>query len=59
MRENYVSVIDPVRLKETRRIELTNGPCMTMFGPDGKYAFVCSSFVPEIAIIDRSLASNC
>src|SRR5918996_5022100 len=34
--ENYVSVIDPVRIKETRRIEVANGPGMTMFGPDGK-----------------------
>jgi len=25
---------------------------MTMFGPDGKYAFVCSSFVPELAVIE-------
>ena len=23
-----------------------------MFGPDGKYAFVCSSFTPELAVID-------
>jgi YVTN family beta-propeller protein len=50
--ENYVSVIDPVRMKETRRIEVANGPGMTMFGPDGKYAFVCSSFTPELAVID-------
>jgi YVTN family beta-propeller protein len=39
-------------MKEMRRIELANGPGMTMFGPDGKYAFVCSSFTPELAIID-------
>jgi len=50
--ENYVSVIDPVRMKETRRIELANGPGMTMFGPDGKYGFVCSSFTPELAVVD-------
>jgi YVTN family beta-propeller protein len=50
--ENYVSVIDPVRMKETGRIELANGPGMTMFGPDGKYAFVCSSFTPELAVVD-------
>jgi YVTN family beta-propeller protein len=50
--ENYVSVIDPQKMKETRRIELANGPGMTMFGPDGKYAFVCSSFTPELAVID-------
>ena len=50
--ENYVSVIDPTRLIETKRIELANGPGMTMFGPDGKYAFVCSSFTPELAVIE-------
>jgi len=52
--ENYISVIDPVQMKETRRIELANGPGMTMFGPDGKYAFVCSSFTPELRVIDAS-----
>jgi YVTN family beta-propeller protein len=50
--ENYVSVIDPVAMKETRRIELANGPGMTVFGRDGKYGFVCSSFTPELAVID-------
>lgn len=50
--ENYVSVIDPAQMKETRRIEVANGPGMTMFGPDGRYGFVCSSFTPEIAMID-------
>jgi YVTN family beta-propeller protein len=50
--ENYVSVVDPVQLKEVRRIELANGPGMTVFGPDGKYGFVCSSFTPELAVID-------
>src|ERR1700755_3102154 len=50
--ENYVSVVDPTRLTETKRIELANGPGMTMFGPDGKYAFVCSSFTPELAVIE-------
>jgi YVTN family beta-propeller protein len=50
--ENYVSVIDPRQMKEIRRIELANGPGMTMFGPDGRYAFVCSSFTPELAVID-------
>jgi DNA-binding beta-propeller fold protein YncE len=50
--EDYVSVIDPIAMKETRRIQLANGPGMTMFGPDGHYAFVCSSFTPELAVID-------
>jgi YVTN family beta-propeller protein len=50
--ENYLSVIDPAQMKEIRRIELANGPGMTMFGPDGKYAFVCSSFTPELAVVE-------
>jgi YVTN family beta-propeller protein len=50
--ENYVSVIDPVAMKEVRRIQLANGPSMTMFGPDGKYGFVCSSFTPELTVVD-------
>jgi YVTN family beta-propeller protein len=49
---DYVSVIDPVQMKEIRRIQVANGPGMTMFGPDGKYAFVCSSFTPELFVID-------
>lgn len=50
--ENYVSVIDPVAMKEVHRIEMANGPGMTMFGPDGKYGFVCSSFTPELTVVD-------
>ncbi len=49
---DYVSVIDPIQMKEIRRITTANGPGMTMFGPDGRYAFVCSSFTPELAVID-------
>jgi YVTN family beta-propeller protein len=52
--EDYVSVIDPVQLKETRRIAMANGPGMTMFGPDGQYAFVCSSFTPELTVVDAA-----
>ena len=50
--KNYVSVIDPTRLTEAKCIELAKGPGMTMFGPDGKYAFVCSSFTPELVVIE-------
>jgi YVTN family beta-propeller protein len=46
--ENYVSVIDPARKKEVRRIETANGPGMVLFRPDGKFAFVPSSFTPEM-----------
>ena len=50
--EDYVSVIDPIQMRETRRVEVANGPGMTMFGPDGQYAFVCSSFTPELTVLD-------
>jgi YVTN family beta-propeller protein len=50
--EDYVSVIDPVKMKETRRIQTANGPGMVLFRPDGKYAFVPSSFTPELAVVD-------
>jgi YVTN family beta-propeller protein len=52
--ENYISVIDPNQMKEIRRIELANGPGMTMFGTDGKYAFVCSSFTPELTVVETA-----
>ena len=52
--EDYVAVIDPGQLKETHRIALANGPGMTMFGPDGHYAFVCSSFTPELTVVDAA-----
>jgi YVTN family beta-propeller protein len=57
--ENYVSVLDPMQMKEIRRIELANGPGMTIFGPDGRYAFVCSSFTPELSVIDVPSLNGC
>ena len=50
--EDYVSVIDPNQMKEIRRIRMANGPGMTMFGPDGGYGFVCSSFTAELTVVD-------
>ena len=52
--EDYVSVIDPVQLKEIRRIHTANGPGMVQFRPDGKYAFVPSSFTPEMDVVDMA-----
>src|SRR5262249_13883507 len=51
---NYVSVIDPDARREVRRIETANGPGMVMFRPDGRYAFVPSSFTPELDVIDTA-----
>jgi YVTN family beta-propeller protein len=50
--ENYISVINPTTFKEIRRIETTAGPGMVMFHPNGKLAFVVSSFNPVVDIID-------
>jgi YVTN family beta-propeller protein len=50
--EDYVSVIDPVKMAETRRVHTANGPGMVLFRPDGRYAFVPSSFTPELDVVD-------
>jgi YVTN family beta-propeller protein len=49
--ENYVSVLDGTTYEEKTRIIVPNGPGMTIFSPDGKYGYVCSSFTPETAVI--------
>jgi YVTN family beta-propeller protein len=49
--ENYVSVLDGTTYEETARIIVPNGPGMTIFSPDGKYGYVCSSFTPETEVI--------
>jgi YVTN family beta-propeller protein len=50
--EDYVSVIDPMKMVETRRVRTANGPGMVLFRPDGRYAFVPSSFTPELDVVD-------
>lgn len=49
-----VSVIDPAQQKKLRRTETANGTGMVLFRPDGKYAFVPSSFTPEMDVIDMA-----
>src|SRR3984885_14727220 len=49
--ENYVSVLDGTTYEEKTRITVPNGPGMTIFSPDGKYGYVCSSFTPETDVI--------
>jgi YVTN family beta-propeller protein len=49
--ENYLSVIDTTSFKETARITTPAGPGMTIFSPDGRYGYVCSSFNPEIDVV--------
>jgi YVTN family beta-propeller protein len=49
--ENYVSVLDGKTYEEKTRITVPSGPGMTIFSPDGKYGYVCSSFTPETVVI--------
>jgi YVTN family beta-propeller protein len=49
--ENYVSVLDAQTYNEKTRIVTAAGPGMTIFSPDGTYAYVCSSFNPEVDVI--------
>jgi YVTN family beta-propeller protein len=49
--EDYVSIIDAVSFAEKDRIKVANGPGMTIFSPDNKYGYVCSSFNPETAVV--------
>ncbi|GAC1658784.1 MAG: beta-propeller fold lactonase family protein [Gemmatimonadaceae bacterium] len=50
--EGYVSVIDPVALRETRRIQTSDGVAMVIFRPDGRFAFVNSSRTAELTVVD-------
>jgi DNA-binding beta-propeller fold protein YncE len=49
--ESHVSVLDGKTYEEKTRITVPNGPGMTIFSPDGKYGYVCSSFTPETEVI--------
>src|SRR5438552_10575688 len=49
--ENYLAVLDGKTYQEKSRITVPNGPGMTIFSPDGKYGYVCSSFTPETEVI--------
>jgi YVTN family beta-propeller protein len=49
--EDYVAVLDGTSFRETTRINVPNGPGMTIFSPDGQYGYVCSSFTPETVVI--------
>ena len=42
--EDYVAVLDGETFAEKRRITVPNGPGMTIFSPDGRYGYLCSSF---------------
>jgi YVTN family beta-propeller protein len=50
--ENYVDVLDGHTYLEKTRIITPPGPGMTIFSPNGKYGYVCSSFNPVTDVID-------
>jgi YVTN family beta-propeller protein len=52
--EDYISVLDGRTFAEKRRITVPNGPGMTIFSPDGRYGYVCSSFTPETVVISTA-----
>lgn len=49
--EDYIQVLDGKTYREKQRIKVPNGPGMTIFSPDGKYGYVCSSFTPETVVV--------
>jgi YVTN family beta-propeller protein len=49
--EDYVAVLDGETYAEKKRITVPNGPGMTIFSPDGRYGYVCSSFTPQTVVI--------
>src|ERR1700752_4410450 len=52
--ENYVAVLDGATYVEKMRITVPNGPGMTIFSPDGRYGYVCSSFTPETGVVSTA-----
>src|SRR3954467_9593600 len=49
--EDYIAVLDGKTYGEKARITVPNGPGMTIFSPDGRYGYMCSSFTPETVAI--------
>jgi YVTN family beta-propeller protein len=49
--EDYVAVLDGQTFEEKTRIRTPAGPGMTIFSPDGRYGYVCSSFNPETDVV--------
>ena len=59
--EDYVAVLDGHDFTQKARITVPAGPGMTIFSPDGKYGYVCSSFNPEtdvIGVADHRIAGR-
>ncbi|MCY1666286.1 YncE family protein [Rhizobium sp. SL86] len=50
--EDYISVIETKTFEEKTRIKVASGPGMQIFSPDGKYGYICSSFNPDVAVVN-------
>jgi YVTN family beta-propeller protein len=50
--EDYVSVLDSATFAEKTCVKTPAGPGMTTFSPDGRYAYICSSFNPDLVVIE-------
>jgi len=55
--EDYIQVLDGESYAPKRRVQVPSGPGMTIFSPDGKYAYICSSFTPETVVVDTATYS--
>ena len=49
--EDYIAILDGATYGEKARVTVPNGPGMTIFSPDGRYGYVCSSFTPETVVV--------
>ena len=47
-------MIDVDKMEEVRKVPVADGPGMVAFSPDGKFAYVCSSFTPELDVVSTS-----
>ena len=52
--EAYLSVIDVNKMMEVKRVPVADGPGMVAFTTDGKFAYVCSSFTPEVDVVNTT-----
>ena len=52
--ESYISVLDASQMLEIKRIHVADGPGMVSFTPDGKWAYICSSFTPQVDVVNTS-----
>ncbi|MDQ2931325.1 MAG: YncE family protein [Gemmatimonadota bacterium] len=59
--EDYIQVLDATSYQEKTVMKVAPGPGMQIFSPDGKYAYVCSSFTPQTTVIkvaDHTIAAT-